>query len=140
MAAPPVADPAESELASDHAFLCEAVREAGALSLRYFRHDPKAWEKNPGDPVSEADLAVNELLRERLCTRHPDDGWLSEESADDPVRLAKRRVWIVDPIDGTLDGTMRGAKAGNWKSPYHNGRAVLESLRLLKKMRAEWQP
>ena len=65
MAAPPVADPAESELAADHAFLCEAVREAGALSLRYFRHDPKAWEKNPGDPVSEADLAVNELLRER---------------------------------------------------------------------------
>jgi hypothetical protein len=55
MAAPPVADPAESELAADHAFLCEAVREAGALSLRYFRHDPKAWEKNPGDPVSEAD-------------------------------------------------------------------------------------
>ncbi len=101
MAAPPVADPAESELAADHAFLCEAVREAGALSLRYFRHDPKVWEKNPGDPVSEADLAVNELLRERLCTRHPDDGWLSEESADDPVRLAKRRVWIVDPIDGT---------------------------------------
>ena len=38
------------------------------------------------------------------------------------------------------DGAMLGAKAGRWKSPYHNGRAVLESLRLLKKMRAEWQP
>ena len=77
------------------------MREAGALSLRYFRHDPEAWEKKPGDPVSEADLAVNDLLRERLRTRHPDDGWLSEESADEPARLTARRVWIVDPIDGT---------------------------------------
>ena len=78
-----------------------AVREAGLLALSMFGTPLKTWTKGPSaSPVSEADIAVNNLLRERLAAA---DGfaWLSEESADDPVRLAARRVWIVDPIDGT---------------------------------------
>src|SRR5882757_1385165 len=50
-------------------------------------------------PVTEADIASNDLLRTRLVELG--DGWLSEESEDDPTRLAARRVWVVDPIDGT---------------------------------------
>jgi len=57
--------------------------------------------------VSEADIAVNDLLESRLRSATPDYGWLSEESADDETRLGKRLVWIVDPIDGT-----RGYLAG----------------------------
>ncbi len=90
-----------NELTHDHTNLCASVREAGELSLRYFRSKPKSWEKQPGDPVSEADIAIDELLRKRLYRDDGSDGWLSEESIDDSKRLTARRVWIVDPIDGT---------------------------------------
>ncbi len=88
-------------LARDHELLVAAVREAGALAMRYFRGPVRQWEKSPGDPVSEADHAVDDLLRARLCDPRPGYGWLSEESEDDPARLEVERVWIVDPIDGT---------------------------------------
>ena len=90
-----------SDLAADHALLIEAVREAGALSLEFFQGDYEHWDKAPGDPVSEADHAIDALLRERLCAARPDYGWLSEESTDTPERLERARVFIVDPIDGT---------------------------------------
>lgn len=81
------------------------VREAGALALRDFREGRQAstrsWSKNGGSPVSDADLAVDRLLRERLGALLPQAGWLSEETADDPSRLDCPLVWIVDPIDGT---------------------------------------
>jgi myo-inositol-1(or 4)-monophosphatase len=81
--------------------LAATVREAGALALRSFKGPVKTWMK-PGDsPVCEADLAVDALLRERLTATGVADGWLSEETEDDPARLAAARVWIVDPIDGT---------------------------------------
>jgi len=80
--------------------LVGAVREAGALALTYFRAPLKSWTKGQGSPVSEADIAVDELLRRRLSTIAPDCGWLSEESRD-AACLAAARVWIVDPIDGT---------------------------------------
>ena len=52
-----------------------------------------------GDPLTAADEAADRVLREMLPA--PGEGWLSEESIDDPVRLGCRRVWVVDPIDGT---------------------------------------
>jgi len=61
----------------------------------------KSWTKAGESPVSEADIAVDRLLRERLSAEGDGFGWLSEESVDDPARLAARHVWIVDPIDGT---------------------------------------
>ena len=54
-----------------------------------------------GDPVTEADRAVDAALRSCLPTDA--DAWLSEESQDDPVRLGARRVWVVDPLDGTRE-------------------------------------
>jgi myo-inositol-1(or 4)-monophosphatase len=80
--------------------LAGAVREAGALALQTFRRELKSWTKGGSSPVSEADLAVDALLRERLLAVH-DVGWLSEETEDDPARLRKTDVWVVDPIDGT---------------------------------------
>jgi myo-inositol-1(or 4)-monophosphatase len=77
--------------------------EGAALAQGRFRGDFTTWEKAPGNPVCEIDLAVDQLLRDRLSALLPDAGWLSEETADDAIRLARRRVWIVDPIDGTRD-------------------------------------
>ena len=57
--------------------------------------------KPDGSPVTEADLAVDRMLHERLSNARPDYGWLSEETRDSPARLAKSRVFVVDPIDGT---------------------------------------
>ena len=77
------------------------MREAGALALSLFRTELKNWIKGVSSPVSEADIAVNDLVEQRLRSATPDYGWLSEESVDDEERLEKRLVWIVDPIDGT---------------------------------------
>ncbi|MBS4082519.1 MAG: 3'(2'),5'-bisphosphate nucleotidase CysQ [Rhizobiales bacterium] len=78
-----------------------AVAEAGRLALSKFRSDLRTWNKANASPVSEADLAVDNFLRERLLAIDPSFGWLSEETADSPERLLKERLWIVDPIDGT---------------------------------------
>jgi myo-inositol-1(or 4)-monophosphatase len=87
--------------ARDAALLAETVREAGALALSLFRTELKNWIKGASSPVSEADIAVNELIAGRLQSARPDYGWLSEESADSEARIGKDLVWIVDPIDGT---------------------------------------
>ena len=63
----------------------------------------RQWEKAPGHPVCDVDLAADDMLRERLMALDPEAGWLSEESADDAERLTRVRVWVVDPIDGTRD-------------------------------------
>lgn len=87
--------------------LLEAVsavaREAGALAMNHWRGDFEQWEKSPGNPVSEVDLAVDQLLQKRLGELDPEAGWLSEETADSAERLLLPRVWVVDPIDGTRD-------------------------------------
>ena len=97
----------DDPLKRDAALLRQTVQEAGALALSLFRTELKNWTKGASSPVSEADIAVNDLLEQKLRSATPDYGWLSEESVDDEARLAKRLVWIVDPIDGT-----RGYLAG----------------------------
>jgi myo-inositol-1(or 4)-monophosphatase len=77
------------------------VREAGALALKAREASPKSWSKQGGSPVSDADIAVDNFLRERLMQLAPDAGWLSEETEDDRARLHAPRIWVVDPIDGT---------------------------------------
>jgi len=61
----------------------------------------KADFKSGGDPVTGADRAANRVLREVLL--RDGEGWLSEESEDDLDRLARDRVWVVDPLDGTRE-------------------------------------
>lgn len=66
-------------------------------------HAPQVWEKMPGDPVSEADMAVDSFLKRELGALLPSAGWLSEETVDHPERLSRGLCWLVDPIDGTRD-------------------------------------
>lgn len=91
--APPVAQ----------ALLDEAVRltrEAGELTLRWFRSDALDVEhKGDGTPVTVADKAAERYLRERIGAAHPDDSIIGEE--EDNVSGSSGRTWIIDPIDGT---------------------------------------
>jgi len=88
---------------SDLQLIEQAAREAGELALGYRRRgEVEVWSKPGGSPVTNADLAVDRLLTERLRAARPDYGWLSEETADDRSRLQARRVFVVDPIDGTI--------------------------------------
>lgn len=90
----------------DRARLEAIVREAGELALSGWPGDGHAldvWEKNPGDPVSEADLAVDAFLKRELQALLPAAGWLSEETADLADHRSGNLVWLVDPIDGTRD-------------------------------------
>ena len=79
------------------------VREAGAIAAARSGTDYKSWEKAPGSPVCEIDLEVDAFLRERLSALDPEAGWLSEETLDASDRMERRRLWVVDPIDGTRD-------------------------------------
>ena len=78
-----------------------AALEAGRLALEARANGLKIWSKPGGSPVTDADLAVDTLLKLRLLAARPNYGWLSEETADDPARLAIPRLFLVDPIDGT---------------------------------------
>jgi myo-inositol-1(or 4)-monophosphatase len=87
--------------APDLDLLARAATEAGALAASFWRNGVRTWKKPDDTPVTEADLAVNDLLADRLQSARPDYGWLSEETADTADRLDRMRVFIVDPIDGT---------------------------------------
>lgn len=86
------------------------AREAGAAILEQYEGPIRVEQKNYADdiePVTQADRIANELIVNRLKLEFPDDGILAEESVDTKRRLAKSRVWMVDPLDGTngfIDG------------------------------------
>jgi myo-inositol-1(or 4)-monophosphatase len=78
-----------------------AARDAGEIVMRSFGTKQQVTHKSPDQPLTEADLAADAALKRMLLGNRPDYGWLSEETADNPERMQKRLVWIVDPIDGT---------------------------------------
>lgn len=77
--------------------------EAGRIAERRCGSDFRRWEKVPGHPVCDIDLEVDAFLREHLSALDPEAGWLSEETLDESDRIERRRLWVVDPIDGTRD-------------------------------------
>ncbi len=82
--------------------------EAGEILKNHFKNRDKLQtqyksKSGRGSPVTNADFESNELLKRKITSNFPDDGWLSEETTDDETRLSKRRVWVVDPLDGTND-------------------------------------
>ncbi|MCL4868477.1 MAG: 3'(2'),5'-bisphosphate nucleotidase CysQ [Anaerolineae bacterium] len=79
------------------------VREAGQAVMQFYRASFMVRDKSPDNPVTEADIAADTLLKQRLGELLPEAGWLSEETADNPARLEKRFLWVVDPIDGTKE-------------------------------------
>lgn len=113
---------------NDAQLLEKAVREAGARALELYNASPKKWKKSDGTPVTEADIAVDNMLKETLTSARPDYGWLSEETADSKERLERQRVWIVDPIDGTRSFVER---TGQWcvaAALVENGKPILSCI------------
>ncbi|MEQ1510372.1 MAG: 3'(2'),5'-bisphosphate nucleotidase CysQ [Sphingopyxis sp.] len=88
--------------------IISAAREVGDAALGAWRHlrdggDLDHWRKADESLVSEVDIETDRRLKAILGAVDPQAGWLSEESADHPDRLSRRRIWCVDPIDGTRD-------------------------------------
>jgi myo-inositol-1(or 4)-monophosphatase len=95
------------DVAADLDLAILAARETGRIIMRSFRTDQKVTHKSPDQPLTEADLAADAMLKRLLLGDRLLYGWLSEETADNPTRLQRDHVWIVDPIDGTssyIDG------------------------------------
>lgn len=80
-----------------------AARAAGALLLKYFAGDVAVDRKQGGEPVTEADRASQAIILAQLRAAFPDDGILAEEQASHLSWLDHRRVWLVDPMDGTRE-------------------------------------
>jgi 3'(2'), 5'-bisphosphate nucleotidase len=96
---------AEAVYARELEVALKLAREAGAIILSFY-DSPLHIERKIGadehsEPVTQADRAANELIVSGLQREFPDDGILAEESLDTERRLTKRRVWMVDPLDGT---------------------------------------
>jgi myo-inositol-1(or 4)-monophosphatase len=93
---------ASGQILDDDLARIERALAAAVAVLRWFTPGAVAAEvKAGGSPVTEADRMVDATLRELLP--RDGEGWLSEESVDDPSRLDCSRVWIVDPLDGTKE-------------------------------------
>jgi len=89
------------EADDDLALLIRAAKEAGRIALRYWKRNPKTWDKGDEGPVTEADHAVNDALHTTLRSARPRYGWLSEETPDDAARLTTEAQFILDPIEST---------------------------------------
>lgn len=85
----------------DLARIAKALAQAAEIARSVSKGDLQAQVKAGGDPVTKADLEINDALRAILP--QPGEGWLSEETKDSDDRLDKKRVWIVDPLDGTKE-------------------------------------
>jgi myo-inositol-1(or 4)-monophosphatase len=90
-------------MSNEVAVLLQAVREAGSAIATLQSEGFSVTRKANNDLLTQADLLANDILKDKLTKAFPDDGWLSEESVDDPKRLQYKRVWVVDPIDGTKE-------------------------------------
>ncbi|MBF9029220.1 inositol monophosphatase [Rhodobacterales bacterium HKCCE3408] len=84
--------------------MIKTARKAGRSLVRDFREveNLQVSRKGPGDFVSKADIAAEEIIREELTRARPTYGWLGEESGFEPGEDPTRR-WIVDPLDGTTN-------------------------------------
>ena len=78
-----------------------AIEAARAVFARFTPGQIETEYKAGHDPVTEADRALDAVLRQNLLREG--EGWLSEESVDDPSRLSQKHVWVVDPLDGTRE-------------------------------------
>ena len=79
------------------------AEEAGRIAADRCGTEYRRWDKTPGHPVCDVDLEVDAFLNERLRALDPEAGWLSEETLDLSDRIERRRLWVIDPIDGTRD-------------------------------------
>jgi myo-inositol-1(or 4)-monophosphatase len=88
-------------LQQEREIISDAVRRAGQSVMQLALGGFETQVKKDRSPVTSADLEVNRILKETIDKHFSTDGWLSEETPDGPDRVENKRVWVVDPIDGT---------------------------------------
>lgn len=94
--------PISSRYAAELATAIATARQAAEVVRRFFEsRDAETYTKGDGSPVTDADLASDEVIRSAITAAFPDDALLTEEGAKDAARLDHARVWIADPLDGT---------------------------------------
>ena len=94
----------DGNLRHELALARKAARAAGDILRGHWRRgDYQIGSKGKDNPVTQADLEADRALKRLLHDPFPEYGWLSEETADSEARLKCRRVWIVDPLDGTKE-------------------------------------
>jgi len=99
-----------------------ALQAAGEVFRRFTPGEIEAEYKAGHDPVTEADRQIDTVLRQELLRE--EEGWLSEETADDRTRLTRRRVWLVDPLDGTREFVAGIPEFSTSVAMVENGRPV----------------
>jgi 3'-phosphoadenosine 5'-phosphosulfate (PAPS) 3'-phosphatase len=102
-----------------------AALKAGSIVREFYDGESAAaYAKVDGSPVTDADLASDQAIREILAERFPEDAILSEEVLDDKRRLCVSRCWVVDPIDGTEQFIQRTGEFDVLVALVENGRPV----------------
>src|ERR1700758_3850365 len=92
------------DLTRELALAKKAARVAGEILRSYWKREGlKVGSKGHDNPVTQADLEADSAIKKLLRDPFPEYGWLSEETVDNDARLKCRRVWIVDPLDGTKE-------------------------------------
>lgn len=81
----------------------QAAKAAAEIIQKYYNTNYEVHHKSAEQPVTVADREANDAIQKILLGAFPNDGWLSEETTDNPSRLGRERVWIVDPLDGTKE-------------------------------------
>jgi len=108
----------------------EAVTAAGRAVIAFYdRDDAAIYTKPDGSPVTDADLAADNIIRAILTERFPDDAILTEEGADDPGRFTAQRCWVVDPIDGTDQFVRRTGEFDVFVALVADGRPIVAASR-----------
>ena len=103
----------------------QAIKEAEKAILEVYSRPFEVEIKEDKSPVTEADKKADEIIRAYLSKRFPEDGFLTEESADTPERFQKKRIWIVDPVDGTKEFVSRNGEFTTNVALAENGEIIL---------------
>jgi len=113
------------DLTAELEFAAKLAREAATIVNTFYVGSSEVRYKSGDEPVTEADRSANQHIVSRIEAMFPNDGLLSEESKDDLTRLHNRRVWIVDPLDGTKEFIARNGEFSIMIGLAIEGRPVL---------------
>ena len=110
-------------------FAIATAIEAGTEIRRFYDDDSaRAYTKADESPVTDADLASDRMIRSRIAATYPNDAMLTEEGTDDEGRLSAERVWIVDPLDGTIQFVERTSQFDVLIALVVGGRPVISAM------------
>jgi 3'(2'), 5'-bisphosphate nucleotidase len=106
----------------------ETALKAGQIILEYYAKNVSVSMKSGDEPVTEADFAANNFIVESLEKAFPEDLIISEERADNSLRLTSKRFWLVDPLDGTKEFIARNGEFSVMIGLVEEGRPVVGAV------------